>query len=210
MYVPRRREDSRIEKSWLTLSEVAEYDTPLQETTLSIPSARNRMSSRGKPSMRGTGLSRWALVLRCFLLFAAWQGPMPWFHCHGTLADSPGEMSAWLVEHLRSHHPSATPFSPTSFGWHVHVDLPGSSSEGSDQPSPREQERLPVSNAVDCLSASLAPTTAGMSTPLASRLDLLQGGASLAAGAQTRLPAHFLDAFAPSLPLPLRLCVLRA
>lgn len=195
----------------LTIAEGARYDeTSLRKANLHSGAYRSPMPHRSHFRTRHAGVSRWALVLRCLLLLAAWQGPVPWVHCHGTLAASSDGVSSWLAKHLQAYHPTTAPFSDACFGWHVHYGFPGAPSDDSDEPSPNDRDCLPVSVSAQGLSASWLRATVETPALAALPLDLHQDGVGLLVGSPTRhLTSHFFDAFAPSLPLPLRFCVLR-
>ncbi len=168
------------------------------------------MASHGSsPDAKRAGAHRPSFVLRCLLLLVAWQGPLPWCHCHGTLANSADSTAVWLATHLRSRHSSVSPFANVSFGWHIHIELPDSTSDDPDQPPRPDRDRLPVTNAADGL-AELAARPAAALISEADLLDLAcQGGMLTSDGGSCRLTAHFFDDFAPSLPLPMRFCVAR-
>lgn len=145
------------------------------------------------------------LVTRCLLLVAAWQGPIPWCHCHGTLANAAHSDTTWLAEHLSSYHSAMLAYLDVDFGWHFHVAFPAEpgSSDGS-KPS-THRELLPQSHdstLTDCARqlAEISTVNAVVAPSIASiRFE---------ATAPT-LSAHFFDGFAPSLPLPLRFCIAR-
>jgi len=99
------------------------------------------------------------------------------------------------------------PLSNLFLGWHVHVDLPGTSTGDDDQDPNSGGQLLPSLVSVDCQTESLARAALIPGLPTLSLLEQHQGQAVIAVRAQLRCTAHFLDAFAPSLPLPLRLCV---
>lgn len=146
------------------------------------------------------------LVARCLLLVAAWQGPIPWCHCHGTLANTAESASTSLAEHLNSYHSTALAFLNVDFGWHFHATFPAEPGDDDGSAPTRHRELLPQPNdsamLVDCARqlAEIAPIDAVPVSQLAST--------RLEADAPT-LSAHFFDGFAPSLPLPLRFCVAR-
>lgn len=168
------------------------------------------MSSRRKNSrLKTSRANRWSWVLRCILLFGIWQGPRPWCHSHGTLSNSADILCTSFDDHLRSHHAAVDPLSNLFLGWHVHVDLPGTSTGDPDQRSNSGPQLLPLSSPFDSEVASLARATQMPGVPTALLIEQQQGAAAIAVEAQLRHSAHFLEAFAPALPLPLRLCVNR-
>jgi len=144
----------------------------------------------------------WALVaVRLLLLFSVWQGPLPWFHCHGALAEA-GENQAWLIQHLQTHHRSVPLDAKISFGWHFHVDLPMSDSDGGDQDA--RKSCLAVSaiasqaSAASCADLCPAPAFQRISPKVVSRPPCLSAAGKI---------LHFFDSFADSLAVPLRFCV---
>ncbi len=156
--------------------------------------------------LQPTSMSRLAVALRVCLLTAAWQGPIPWFHCHGTLANAPEAAKSWLAEHLKERHPSVTPYANVGFGWHFHCNFPGSPGDDPQQSPEDGRGYLPV---------LLSGDHADCSMRLVSGLSVLAGSALLD---QTRVDCalqggrprstRFFDAFAPTLALPLRFGVL--
>lgn len=150
--------------------------------------------------------STFTVVSRCLLLIAAWQGPIPWCHCHGTLANTAQASSTWLAEHLISYHSTALAFLNVDFGWHFHVAFPSKPGDDDGSSPMQHRELLPQTNSstmlVDCARqlAEIASVEAVPFSQIAS--------ARLEANAPT-LSAHFFDGFAPSLPLPLRFCIAR-
>jgi hypothetical protein len=145
------------------------------------------------------------LVARCLLSAAAWQGPIPWCHCHRTLANTAQSASTWLAEHFNSYHSAALAYLNVDLGWHFHVAFPSDhGGNKSSKPSPH-RELLPQSKdptLTDCARqlAEISPVNAVVMPSTAST--------RLEATAPT-LSAHFFDGFAPSLPLPLRFCIAR-
>jgi hypothetical protein len=147
-------------------------------------------------------LQRWgkwcALILRCSLILAAWQGPIPWCHCHGTLAGEPATNQQWLAGHLHSQHVSTSPFANVDFGWHLHAQLPDAPDEHGKVPANPAKHRLPTLG-----SGSEFDGSCGGS--------ILHGADQFAAfGAATNTaPTHSFDSFAPSVALLVRLRVMR-
>lgn len=155
-----------------------------------------------------TGIGRWVQSLRWLLLvLVVLQGPIPWCHCHGTLASAPGSFS-WLGDHLQSHHASVSPLASDSFGWHFHVDVPNSSGDNPDQPAEPDRDRSPTTNTTDGLSVLLADNA--LNTHQVALDDDLSHKRAIAMLVGSQNTAHFFDSFAPTLPLPLRFCVMRS
>jgi hypothetical protein len=160
------------------------------------------------PRSRATLTGCCSFALRWLLLLAAWQGPIPWCHSHGTLSSSPG-VSPWLIEHLQTHHPCVDPAAHLTFGWHFHTRMPGDPHEDPDEPRAPDQERLPLTGNGDMLAAGLARGSIAGFAPLFS-LDTRLPAGLLAARFDDATSAHFFDSFAPHLALPMRLCVSRS
>jgi hypothetical protein len=146
-------------------------------------------------------------VMRALLIvWAAWQGPVPWWHSHGTLANSAANSQEFLREHLSSHHSAIDPCDDLRFCWHVHFDFPAHGRDSSNQDGNRP---------VGTMNAELAPSglhqlarTAAFDVPYTA-VDVIDGGVlsvqlSPGSGGQ-----HFFDGFAPELALPLRFGVMR-
>jgi hypothetical protein len=107
---------------------------------------------------------------------------------------------------LQTYHGQIDPSAP--LGWHLHARLPGVPGDDPDEPTQPEQERLPVINCVDSLTASVSRAAVERSMSLTC-LDPFQPGGVLSSGNAGESSSHFYDAFAPHLALPMRLCVSR-
>jgi len=155
---------------------------------------------------RATRLLHWVL-----LLAVAWQGPIPWCHCHGSLASSTAQSSSWLANHLQSYHPTTALLSNQGFGWHFHAILPKSSNDDPNQRSDTDQNRHPTPDVTASFSHWLAHCARVSTSSLAAFEGPIGGcGAVLLAPAwRVRHTAHFYASFAPTLPLPLRFGVQR-
>ena len=155
-----------------------------------------------------TGASRWSVALRLFMLLAAWSGPMPWCHCHGTLSDADlASAPAWLAKHLQSYHGSVSPVASIFFGWHMHAVYPGTSTDDPDQPKRAEQFRLPAAG--ESLADHLNRPADAWSVSIAPQIEHPAGRLFGLGELQQHCAASFFDRFAPTLPLPLRFCVAR-
>lgn len=158
--------------------------------------------------MRSVSSSRWSRFVRCLLLAAAWQAPVPFWHRHGTLADASPEVAAWLSDHLRSQHSTLDPYAQATCGWHLHFAFPEPGGQSTDGPAaPRQLPIVEVGLGSWC--EVLRPQTA--STSWGCR-DLLAIGGR--AGFEHGLMASpgsggFFTDFAAEMPLPARLGVLR-
>lgn len=161
------------------------------------------MIKPARSTPRPRRLQYWgSVVLRIVLLISVWQGPIPWFHCHGSLAAA-NEVQPWLVKHLRSHHATFSLFADIDFGWHCHVDLPTSASE--DKPNESPKPRVVISS-----SETLTPVSVSGDIPPSSRFIRLPTktlGISPPGLTTAGVNQHFYDSFAESLSLPLRFCV---
>jgi hypothetical protein len=149
------------------------------------------------------GLSRMGFWLRVLLLLAGWQGPLPWCHCHDTLAHA----SAPALEgHLRSHHPSVSLLADVCLGWHIHAALPGAPSDDPTQPQiPRQFRQVAVSSGETITPPS---DVAEQWFPMA---DLgLQVDHAFAAEVASRAPVtQFFSVASSSAPLLTQFCVAR-
>lgn len=152
------------------------------------------------PKSHPVGSNRKSVCFRVLLLLAIWTGPIPYCHCHGTLFDSENPCSSWLLGHLQAFHADASLFADVNFGWHLHFSPPGNS---EDQESPQARW-LSFPGAATTVSACLQDLRSLDSLVIPA--DNLTSGkvkpAEYAAG-------PFFISFAPSLPVPLRLGVMR-
>jgi hypothetical protein len=146
-------------------------------------------------------------LLRCCLLLAAWQGPIPWWHCHGTLAASPTVESLSLARHLSLFHGTANSAAAGSVGWHWHF-LPGPPGDGSPESSDQEPVRLPLRSSPDCISELMASFIAASMWMAAPAVPTGNGRVAIIA-MPSQAVSHFFASFAPTLPMPLRLCIAR-
>ena len=145
-------------------------------------------------------------VLRAVLIvWAAWQGPFPWCHAHGTLSDSGTASQQSLRAHLCSHHTAVDPSCDVCFGWHVHYDFPspGDTSErNGNRPVRTTNAELVNSGLNHFVDSSISVCFAAVASALTCD--------SLAAQfASASAPQHFFDGFAPDLAPPLRFGILR-
>ena len=156
---------------------------------------------------------RMNVVLRYLLVLTVWQGPVLWCHCHGTLANAAQVNSCdsnlgILAEHLQDYHSQVDPFANLFFGWHFHVDLPTSDVNdpgSSDEPI----HDLPVAGEEN---GTVILSRIGNALSMASQFDgwhLFTDQSSvhdvLTVCMRPQPLTHFLDSFAPTLALPLRL-----
>lgn len=150
----------------------------------------------------------WSRAMRCLLVIAAWQAPLPFWHNHGTLASQSAESPIWLAKHLRTHHATVDLRATREFGWHVHFAFPDADEEAPGAPDRGRQPgvtalELAAWDACARLQAAADSHAADDVLPVA-RLPFacpLPGGG--------RRPGGFFMDFAPHLPLPVRLGVLR-
>jgi hypothetical protein len=154
---------------------------------------------------RRSGAGR-GLLLRCCLLLAIWQGPLPWCHCHGVLRADESPSTVTLAAHLQSFHRVVTPYAETT-GWHWHF-LPDpadpDSTDAPDRDDARVPSRLVCDSLAEVLSSLLRPAVA---TSVA-ELDAQRGPTANVAAA-SEVAVHFYLTFAPTLPMPLRFSVAR-
>lgn len=147
-----------------------------------------------------------SLAGRCLLILAAWQGPIPWCHCHGTLANTSDSESTWLSDHLRSYHSAALAFLNVDFGWHMHVAFPEAPGEDDGSTAPKRRELLPQ---VDATTSLMESARLLIELPAIDSAVVAQLAAPCSGADAPDVSAHFFDSFAPSLPLPLRFCIAR-
>ncbi len=140
------------------------------------------------------------------IVWAAWQGPVPWCHAHGTLANTEAGAHEFLRSHLSSHHAAINPCVDLHFCWHVHYDFPIQRNESSNQDGNRpvratnaELTTSGLNNLVR-IAAFDCPNDAADATGC----DTLAAQLAPIGGAQ-----HFFDGFAPKLAPPLRFGILR-
>lgn len=169
-----------------------------------FPPGHYQRSSASRPS----GL---AVLLRLVLLFAAWQGPIPW--CHNHPAGTAAESTTWLAEHLRSHHGPADQQrrdarSDGLLGWHFHADFP-TRPVGDEEPRPGQPPaEFPASSVGSLRVADLH--SGDRPLPLRHLLTPVAPGPAFAfATALSNAPSNFFAGYAATLPLPLRFCILR-
>lgn len=148
-------------------------------------------------------------MLRCVLVVFVWQGPVPWCHRHGTLANTPDSAISWLQEHLRTHHSSIGVNAEVSFGWHVHFDFPIPVDDDSNGPNVPDQDRLPPVSSLDTVSASIARAASDSSDLAAAHRVNLSGDTRVIANGLLLEVTHFYEASAPSCSLSVRFCVSR-
>ncbi len=160
--------------------------------------ARSHRSKALAPSR-----NRWSVALRCLLLIAAWQGPIPWCHNHGVPGDAGAQTASWLGDHWRCYHASAAPQTERRLGWHVHFDF-ANPERGADDSQSQPQ---PVIASTQLSATIVAGEDVRLPGELLSaQLDAKSHARSVQDGA---VAAHFFDGFAPTLSPPLRFCVAR-
>lgn len=162
------------------------------------------MASRPATRRLRAASVRWCAVgLRVCVLLAAWQGPIPWFHSHGTVVQACDDL--WLIEHLRIYHPGAQTCPNECSGWHFHYGFPGNPADDS-KPSPDGAQHQAT---VLEIAARCSVLQSAWHAPLAAAISTVGDVAASACGVSPGIPQfHFFDAFAPSLALPLRFCCL--
>ena len=162
-------------------------------------------------SQRRRPVNRRSLILRLVLLVVTWQGPLPFLHCHGTMANASGSvgMTGWLSGHLRAFHSSVAPDADVNFGWHAHVCLP--------QPPQDEESGRPIRIAQDWLPTGDSLGSSGAAHTLINGLvevpcefvSIPTNGRIPALTGPLDRSLSFYTAFAPALAVPVRFCVSR-
>lgn len=145
-------------------------------------------------------------VLRCLLVCAAWQGPVPYAHSHCSLVGSRDRQFSSSMEHLH-HRATVGTDADAHSGWHLHVSLPVR--KGTAPSDLQHEQEVPLLN---------FESSQSLTDPLVRSAQLISW---LSAPAQQTCRAtiapdvciartHFFDSFAPTLPLPLRFSILRS
>jgi hypothetical protein len=162
------------------------------------------MASRRSKRRLFNASARWCAVgLRICVVLAAWQGPIPWFHSHGTLAQASDDL--WLIKHLQSCHKAGGTCSQECLGWHFHCGFPGTPTDDAG-PSPDGVRHIaPVIVTASCSVSPLSASQLPAATMLCTVDDAADSAFALLPGTSRY---HFFDAFAPALALPLRFCCL--
>lgn len=147
----------------------------------------------------------WTPALRCLLVVAAWQAPLPFWHNHGTLAAASAEAATWLPGHLWHHHAAVDPLATVAFGWHLHFSFPATEDEAPDP------FRQPGETVIDLASwdgfarfQSPAEASAADDWLITARVASVRPRLGM-----LRRAGGFFANFASEMPLPVRLGVLR-
>lgn len=148
--------------------------------------------------------------LRFVLLLVAWQGPIPWCHSHDAGVIDQAASDVRLLEHLCSYHAGESLAAARPLGLHFHVDFPHQPTQGSD-PTPLGAEfefssrlagdsRLMAEASWGAVLAGVAFWSPSLREPAEHvSCRVLMSGCG----------HRFFDAYASSLPLPLRFGVIR-
>lgn len=173
---------------------------------------RQRKLAR-RNARRGQAVGR--LWLRWLALLLLWQGPIPCLHSHElwSAADRSAvpvpvaaRDSAWpLLDHLLSFHLADRDSNAPVSGWHLHWVQP-ESDEDVTPPGPATTGVVTSELLQEVVSEAWQ-----LACPTLDRLPLELAQERVSFGADQRMtgPCHFLDNFAPSLAVPLRLGILR-
>lgn len=147
--------------------------------------------------------------LRFVLLIVAWQGPMPWCHSHDIGVTDPVASDVRLLAHLCTYHAGESLAAAQPLGWHLHVDFPHQPTQGSDStPLGAEFEfssrLVGDSRLAEASWGDLLAELAFWNLPLREPAEHVSGRALMSGRGH-----RFFDAYASSLPLPLRFGVIR-
>lgn len=152
--------------------------------------------------------ARFSRLVRCLLVISAWQAPLPFWHSHGTLADTPPDMPVWLASHLRAAHKTVDPQATVALGWHLHFALPAANDSSPDAPArardPLAALTVAATAAVEV--ADLEPLPSPAATNDTRRLTAFR----VPPGTVPSGGGSFFRHYAPEIPLPLRLGVSRS
>lgn len=154
---------------------------------------------------RSNGASR---ILRCILALTAWQAPLPYVHSHESACHASVDVSLALVEHLHTEHVANPASGHVPEGWHMHWEPLDAGDEPEEWPIPCRQRRL----VVDAFASGDDITRLHCSMPwvfwaASDRVQTVSQAVTLPA---TGRRVHgFFETFAPEMPLPIRLGVLR-
>jgi hypothetical protein len=147
--------------------------------------------------------------LRLALLIVAWQGPIPWCHAHDTGLVDPGVGNVRLLEHLRSYHAGESLAGARPLGWHFHVDFPHQPTSGTDS-TPLGAEFEFSSRLAGDLRVAEPSWGAALSDLAFGNLPLREPADHVSCRVlMSGYGNRFFDAYASSLPLPLRFGVIR-
>jgi hypothetical protein len=161
--------------------------------------------SNAKRRVRWHRASWW---LQCLLLITAWNGPVLYCHSHGTLANTSSHLTGWLGKHLQTYHPEVSLFANQLFQWHVHVELPSQPGRAPEDDSQRLPQATPLIVAGETGVMFAGRITEPVPAWMLVEIELPRG-ASIAGRSSFAQIDHFFGAFAPTLAVPLRFCVIR-
>jgi len=154
---------------------------------------------------RSNGASR---IVRCVLALTAWQAPLPYVHCHESDCHASVDVSPALVEHLHTEHAAHLASGHASDGWHMHAVPLDAGDEPAQWPIPCRQRRL----VVDAFASGDDMTRLHCFMPWVfwdASDRILTVSQAVTPSATSRRIHGFFETFAPEMPLPVRLGVLR-
>lgn len=142
-------------------------------------------------------------MLRCFVMFAVWTGPIPYLHCHGALDSASEAGLVQLAKHLSRYHKCDRDCLSKNYDWHFHLAVPTSG----------EDDSVPPTQLLSANGGSTAISSIGADWQ---RDRLLLPNFLVGAGfVETPVPGRqhlsrsFYDSYARTLPLPMRFSVVR-
>ena len=146
--------------------------------------------------------------IRCVLIMAAWQAPLPFWHAHGTLATSTAAAAPWLADHLRTCHAAVDPLAQCVFGWHFHFVLPDAGDEDPDEPKPIRQQFV-VTAGVGSWDGFTRLQSPSIVWDCGDVFTAFPSALRVQSSSDARRGGGFFEDFAPHMPLPVRLGALR-
>lgn len=163
------------------------------------------------------GHAPWLLAMRWLALSLLWQGPIPCCHSHELWAGADEEAHQvsvacdvnWpLLDHLYTFHSADRESTARSIGWHLHWVMP-EVDEGAFPPGPAISGLPGAEPSVILTDGQVSTFTTATIAWVPCEWGLVSGLVASAGDVRSLTPRHFLDTFAASLAMPLRLGIMR-